>query len=405
MNDGFDVSLLLQENNVKIYKAQEHITDIINDKLCVSTGERAFFIVDLGAIITQYNTWMRIMPNIRPYYAVKCNSDKLIVRLLAQLGCYFDCASSNEIALVLSVIQDPTRIIYANPCKQIEQIKYARGNDVDFMTFDSRQELLKIAIYHPKAKLVLRLQVDDSKSMCKFNCKFGCNIGEVEQLLTIAQVLDLNIAGVSFHVGSGCQDATVYDSAIKDCRAVFDIAETKGFHMDTVDIGGGFPGCDSENISFEAAAAVINSAIEKYFSDVQCQFIAEPGRFMVASSHTLVINITNKKEAYGPNKEKQIIYYMNDGVYGSFNCIYFDHSKPLIQPFNERNEEKTYSSVIFGPTCDSVDKIAEGVMLPDLAVGEWCYVSNFGAYTTAAASTFNGFSKPDIVYVLRQEVA
>jgi ornithine decarboxylase len=106
----------------------------------------------------------------------------------------------------------------------------------------------------------------------------------------------------------------------------------------------------------------------------------------------LVSNIIGKKK----NNDK-FVYYLNDGIYGSFNCVYFDHAKPVIQPYNER-DGKLYESVVFGPTCDSIDIIAEQCQLPDLAIGEWVYVENFGAYTSAAASTFNGFQQTRCVY-------
>ena len=77
--------------------------------------------------------------------------------------------------------------------------------------------------------------------------------------------------------------------------------------------------------------------------------------------------------------------------------MYFDHAKPVIQPYNER-DGKLYESVVFGPTCDSIDIIAEQCQLSDLAIGEWVYVENFGAYTSAAASTFNGFQQTRCVY-------
>jgi diaminopimelate decarboxylase len=91
---------------------------------------------------------------------------------------------------------------------------------------------------------------------------------------------------------------------------------------------------------------------------------------------------------------------LNDGIYGSFNCIYFDHRIPTILPFNER-DGKLHKSLLFGPTCDSIDLIAEEIMLPELAIGEWVYVENFGAYTIAASSVFNGFCTSVCKYTFR----
>jgi Pyridoxal-dependent decarboxylase, C-terminal sheet domain len=58
-----------------------------------------------------------------------------------------------------------------------------------------------------------------------------------------------------------------------------------------------------------------------------------------------------------------------------------------------------YSSTIFGPTCDSIDVICRSVLLPQLKVGDWLYFTNMGAYTMAAASSFNGFTPSEKFYV------
>ena len=65
-------------------------------------------------------------------------------------------------------------------------------------------------MYHPSAKLIIRIQTDDSKSRCKFNCKFGVRLDEVKDLLQQAKFMDLDIIGISFHVGSGCEDPNVF---------------------------------------------------------------------------------------------------------------------------------------------------------------------------------------------------
>ncbi len=159
--------------------------------------------------------------------------------------------------------------------------------------------------------------------------------------------------------------------------------------------------CDDTKYTFVDVAKVINKAIETYFKDMNIEIIAEPGRFMVGNSHTLVLNIISKKEHINKeNGEKSFRYYLNDGVYGSFNCIYFDHAKPLIMPYNER-DGKLYESTVFGQSCDSIDTCGT-FLLPDLAIGETVFVKNFGAYTTAAATTFNGFSKTKSYYIMKK---
>lgn len=435
-----------QKNKVHFYGSEHSTYDIINDYLENNQSDQAFFLIDLGEIAKAYDKWTSCLPDVKPYYAVKCNPNLVLLEFLAQLGCNFDCASENEIKTIVEITADPSRIIFANPCKMSSQIRYARANDVDLMTFDCEEELYKIKLYHPYAKLILRLAVDDTYSECRFNRKFGCKIEEVETLLTIGRTLKLDIVGFSFHVGSGCFSGDSFYSAIKDCRKATDIAKAMGIHISIIDMGGGFPGVPksipnrTHLIQFEDIASRINDAIHDHFSkEIQnktIRFIAEPGRYFAQKSHILVLNVIGKKIVYekeekgrdhldlgldiveeleegeieeemmdkGTNDEikleKKIIYYLNDGVYGSFNCIFFDHTVPTILPFNER-DERLYKTTIFGPTCDSIDIISEDVLLPELAIGEWVYVEDFGAYTAASSSAFNGFKTSMCKYIFK----
>ena len=391
----------ISDKNIKIYDTKLDSFDIINQYLEKKKGEQSFILVDLGDIIRQYYKWKKNLPRIIPYYAIKCNPNQIIIELLNKLGCCFDCASQQEILKIINLGIDPKKIIFANPCKPVDFIKFSRSNDVDLLVVDSCYELFKIKLYHPEAEILVRVQVDDSKSLCKFNCKFGIELENVKEILEMGKILNLNIVGVSFHVGSGCEDANVYWTALSDCKKVFEIAKSLNIHMNIIDIGGGFPGTDSSKVSFEVMAEIINKGIDELFNDEDnIKFIAEPGRYFVSSSHTLVCSIINKKEKINKETgEKIITYYISDGVYKSFSNTIFDYSKPIFMPFNERNE-KTYQSILYGESCDSLDIISKNCQLPSLAIGESIVVQNMGAYTTASSTEFNGFSKAELYFIL-----
>jgi len=398
---------LLQSHGVRLYGSDKSNFDIINDIIENNGSEQPFYVVDLGEIVSAVARWRELLPMVTPYYAVKCNPNHVMLEALASLDVNFDCASEAEIKTVVEITEDPTRVVFANPIKMPSQIRYARANDVDLMTFDSEEELYKVKLFHPQAKLVLRLAVDDSKSICKFNKKFGCTLDQVKEILVIAKTLKLNVIGFSFHVGSGCSSADTYYDALETVHSASEIAKDLGFQTTLVDIGGGFKGMDEEgSATFVEITERITAGIEHFFgeADPPVQFIAEPGRYFVQTSAIVVTSIIGKKTAQ-ENGEKIITYYLNDGVYGSFNCNVFDHARPTVQPFNERNE-KRFKTRLFGPTCDSIDIIADCTsdnpcMLPDMTIGEWVYAENMGAYTSAAASTFNGFKVTTYYYVLR----
>ena len=135
---------ILEKYNIKLYNEDYSICDIINDFLNNNQNEQPFYIIDIGEIIKSYKKWIACFPNIKPYYAVKSNPNKNILNLLNQHGVNFDCASKNELYTVVNSFKKPKQIIFANPCKMIEHIKYAKNKNIDLMTFDSYEELKKI---------------------------------------------------------------------------------------------------------------------------------------------------------------------------------------------------------------------------------------------------------------------
>ncbi len=408
MDCDYDGNTHLVKRNVKLYSSQSTIHDIICDSLSEDhQKEDPFFIVDLGEITKSYFNWTEMLPNVKPYYAVKCNPDQILLEALSQLGCNFDCASEDEIKKILAINPDPGRIIFANPCKTPSHLRFAQQNNVNIMTFDCDEELRKIKLYHPDCKLILRLAVDDSQSVCRFNVKFGCHLEKVGEMLKLAKILELEIIGFSFHVGSGCSSSEVFYEALRSCRSATNVATRLGFRISVIDLGGGFPG-KPQVVGFEEIAQRVNEGLRDFFhkelANGVIEVIAEPGRYFAEKTQTLVLNVIGKKEIQHVNATSTFVYYLNDGIYGSFNCIYFDHSIPKLIPFNKGWDETLYRSTVFGPTCDSMDIISESVLLPELFIGEWVYVKDFGAYTSASSSAFNGFKTKKFKYIFKGEI-
>lgn len=202
-----------------------------------------FYIVDLEDICNKHINWITRLPRVEPHYAVKCNTDSMLLKLLAYLGAGFDCASKNEIQRVLDLGVAPHRIIFANPCKQASYIKYAYKVGVEYMTFDNELELYKIKEHHPNAKCVLRIITNDEDAVCRFSMKFGADMDTSLKLIETAVALDLDLVGVSFHVGSGQMSPKAFTEAIKNARQLFDYArENFGLKFHLLDLGGGYPG-------------------------------------------------------------------------------------------------------------------------------------------------------------------
>lgn len=323
---------------------------------CDANGENAFFVADLSEVYRQHIRWLRALPRIIPFYAVKCNPDPHVLRLLAAMGTGFDCASNGEINAVLEMGISPSRIIYANPCKAASFVRNAAANGVSLTTFDNIDELHKMKRFHPNCKLVVRILTDDSKSACQLGLKFGAPLDVVPKLLAKARELELDVVGVSFHVGSGCYDPNSFADAVARARRAFDYGRDAGYTFDLLDVGGGY-----DHVNFETIADVLRPALDEHFPDADfapggtrvegkthgLRIIAEPGRYYVQKAYTLACNIIAKRDGRSDDEREeteqgepdsrsgtkddddddkpQIMYYQNDGVYGAFNNTMFDH--------------------------------------------------------------------------------
>lgn len=331
---------------------------------------------------------------------MKCNGDDEVVRLLAKLGTGFDCASQAEIQQILDLGVDPGRIIYAQPCKTKSYIRYAAQVGVKQMTFDNAHELHKIKAAFPGAQLVLRILTDDSTSLCRLSAKFGASLANTQGLLELAKELNLDVIGVSFHVGSGASDPASFTNAVRDARIVFDQAAKVGFDLKMLDVGGGFM-----DETFETFADALTEALDEYIPP-HIAVIGEPGRYYVANAFTLATNIIARRDVIDTDTgANAYMIYLNDGVYGNFSNIMFDHQRPAAQILDcgDRFSTPTEYS-IWGPTCDGIDVITERCTLPGLLdVGDWLFFTEMGAYTKCSATSFNGFPNEHEVFYVSSE--
>ncbi|XP_034027843.1 ornithine decarboxylase-like [Thalassophryne amazonica] len=398
---------------VSILDQGQTISDFINntiEELSSAGNEVPFSVGNLDTVVKQHLRWLHNLPRVKPFYAVKCNSTPAVIRTLSALGTGFDCASKNEIKLALSLGVSPDKIIYAHPSKPQSHVRYACMCGVTMMTFDSEIELQKISHCHPSAKLVLRIAVDDSKSLLRLSSKFGATLSTVNKVLMCAKELDLEVIGVSFHAGCICTDAFTYRQAIKDARHVFDIANSWGFKMTLLDIGGGFPGRHDARVTFEQIAENINVTLDEFFpSKSGVQIIAEPGQYFVDIAFTLAVTVIAKNiiveegDGEDDNPDKEIVYFINDGIYGSMSDLQSPHPIITFLPYPQKaveSSEQRYKSVIWGPTCDSKDKVIDNYWLPELYIGDWLLLDNMGAYTNSVATDFNGFERAKIYHVV-----
>ena len=277
------------------------------------------FVVDHAALRKNYATFRKYLPRVQAYYAVKANPDPAIVRTLFEAGASFDVASLPEFRVVYACIEampDKERqdwiwdkIIYANPIKANETLR-----ELDpykpLVTYDNVEEIKKIVRHVLHAGVVLRLKVPNTGAMVELSSKFGASPGEAVDLILEAERAGLVVEGISFHVGSQTTNFGNYVQALTLSAHVFQEARDRGYTaMNLIDIGGGFPVAYNQTVRpFAELASIIASELDRLFPP-DIQVLAEPGRFLVASSGYAISEVIGTAVRDGKK-----CYYVNDGV-------------------------------------------------------------------------------------------
>jgi ornithine decarboxylase len=370
------------------------------------------FVVDHEILRNNFKEFREKLPEIQPYFAVKANSTPEIIKTMFHMGSSFDVASIYEFKQVHKFIENLPdkerqdfiwdKIIYANTIKPAKVLEKLNPYKI-LVTFDNIEELKKIKQHAPDVGLILRIRVPNTGSMVELSSKFGVSPGEAVDLIGEAIGMGLGVEGISFHVGSQCNNFDNYSQALNISSAIFKEAKLRNFEIGflnkegkrikVLDIGGGFPVKYTPDVkSFTALAKRLNTEIKRLFGKDDIQVIAEPGRFMVATACTLVTKIIGKSIRDG-----ETCYYLDDGVYHTFSGQVYDHQHYPLHSF-KGGDLKICAT--FGPTCDAFDTISLADELPeDLQIDDLLYAENIGAYTLASATDFNGFPEAKVVNI------
>lgn len=360
------------------------------------------FVVDHDAVRSNYAAFKRYLPRVQAYYAVKANPDPAITKTLYDEGASFDVASIAEFNLVYDTIrrlpanarQDFIwdKVVYSNPIKDrrtLEELDQYKP----LVAFDNAEEINKIRKHAPHAGMILRVRVPNTGSMVELSSKFGAAPGEAVDLIATATDAGLTVEGMGFHVGSQCTNFENYVQALSISASIMEEAESRGFSLKLLDIGGGFPARYDRHVRpFRELARILSAELNRLFPK-SLEILAEPGRFMVGTAATLVAEVIGKSERDGKR-----CYYINDGIYHTFSGILFDHCQYHLKAFKKGPKR---ISAVFGPTCDALDTISQAEELPELRLGDLVYSENIGAYSHASSTYFNGFPPAQVIHINR----
>ncbi|MGH8687535.1 MAG: type III PLP-dependent enzyme [Burkholderiales bacterium] len=348
---------------------------------------RPFLIIDTALVREKLRRFRAVMPRVRPHYAVKANPDRRVLKVLAQEGAGFEIASTAELDLLVSLGVPAAGVFFSNPMRSRDADGYAAAKGVRWFVIDSVDELRRMHAVDPSASLYLRIATPNIGSDWPLSGKFGAGAGDTREIIATAAKLGADLAGVTFHAGSQCRNPENWRVGIEKARTLFDQMSKAGLKPRLLDIGGGFPVRHVKPIpSIEVIGGVVNEALQAFPEDVQV--IAEPGRYLVSDAGYFVCRVLGTATRAG----KRWLHW-DAGLFGGV----IETTEGLKYKIRTDRSGPDIAWHVAGPTCDSVDVVMRDEPLPsDLQEGDFIYIRNAGAYTTAYASGFNGFPLPEV---------
>lgn len=345
-------------------------------------------VLSVDQIERNYRSLTKHLPGVKIYYAVKANPAEAIIRKLAELGSCFDVASDGEILSLAGMGIEAERLVYANPVKTAGGLAASQRTGVKKFTFDSESEIAKMAKAVPGGTVLLRIRVDNPNALVDLNKKFGAHPEDALRLLKMAREQGLDAAGLCFHVGSQSTSGHAYVEALEICRRLFDEAKEQGLDLRILDIGGGFPiQAGSEKIDVAGMLSVISAELAAKFPDTEIW--CEPGRFMCGTAVNLITRVIGTQV-----RNNQQWYFLDDGLYGTFSGVIFDHWDFELETFKAGIK---IPATFAGPSCDSLDIMFRNKLTVPLEIDDLILVPNCGSYTSASATVFNGFGKTPMI--------
>ena len=317
-------------------------------------------------------------------YAVKANAGEEVLTNLVAAGIRaFDVASPREMYAVRAVCPDAV-LHYHNPVRSPEEVSVAVALGVTSYSVDCEAELDKLAVVPEGAEMSVRLALPVQGAAYDFGEKFGVGPDRAVELLRLVVARGYT-PSMTFHPGTQCADPAAWGSYIK---VVAEVARRAGVTLARLNVGGGFAAHRvGAAPDIEAIFDHIRAEVEVCFGSEAPALVCEPGRAMVADAFTLAARVKALR-ADGS-------VFLNDGIYGGLfemRDMYCTDRIQVLGAEGEWREDTLRPRVVFGPTCDSIDRLPDPLPLPeDVAEGDYVLFAGMGAYSRSLTTQFNGY--------------
>ena len=335
-------------------------------------------------------------------YAIKANSTRAILGLLAGHGAGFDIVSGGELFRVLQAGGDPRKVVFSGVGKTAEEVDYALRSGIHSFNCESEAELMLIdslaARHASKAAVALRVNPDVDAATHPYistglrEHKFGIDIRDAEAVYDRARRLTrLDLLGVSCHIGSQLLDTNPILDAVDKVLALISTLRARGHDIREIDLGGGL------GVAYQSSdqAPEIRGFMQKLrdkLAPAGLKVMVEPGRSIVGPAGVLLTRVLYRKQT--ANKEFVVVdAAMNDLIRPS---LYQSHHE--IIPLRKSDRPPILADVV-GPVCESGDFLARNRQLANVAPGDYLAVCTAGAYGFVLSSNYNSRPRPPEVIV------
>ena len=393
---------------------QLHCEDVDLARVAQEFGT-PLYVYSAGTILDHYE---RLDAAIAPLdhlvcYAVKANSNRAVLKLLADAGAGFDIVSGGELFRVLAAGGDRAKCTFAGVGKSREEIEYALEQGVYSFNVESEAELDYIdqiaTSKGARAPVALRVNPDvdvathEYISTGKSENKFGIALDQVAAVYErAAKMRNIDIVGVQMHIGSQINETRPFVDAIKKIAPLIRELKSK-YRIKFFSVGGGV-GIVYES-SFvsgtsgwwkEEAPARHQLSIQQYVDailpplrEMKLRILLEPGRLLVGNAGVLLTRVRYLKQA-GRKKFTIVDAGMNDlirpALYHSYHEIV-----SVAEPITSTKRDKID---IVGPVCETGDFFALDREMPEVREGDLLAIMSAGAYGFVMASNYNSRPLP-----------
>jgi len=334
-------------------------------------------------------------------YAVKANPDEAVIQTLLGAGIRgFDVASPAEIDLIGRLAPGAARH-YHNPVRARSEIAHAVRAGVKAWSVDSESELAKLIEMVPPegCEISPRFKLPVTGAIYDFGSKFGATPDLAAELLSRVAAAGFT-PSLTFHPGTQCTDPGAWEHYIRTARDICDMAGTRAHRLN---VGGGFPSHRVHGVlpDLEAIFDLIGRTNAEVFGDDAPALVCEPGRGLCADAFSLITRVKAVRDGTA--------VFLNDGVYGGLAelpVIGNIDRVDVLRPDGTPRGGDEMGRVIFGPTCDSVDRLPGDMVLPDaIAEGDYVVFHGAGAYSVVTNTRFNGFGEMARATAMSLEIA